>query len=457
MEKNNIKVLPVKRFNLVHLIFVILVVYMVIVLARYMTKEEVKITEISEGTLTQNHIYNGLAVREEKLFYASTSGYLTCFTNDNERIGKNKVMYVLDRTGKALKASTEYKTELSDMQLNSLRKSLNYFSTSFEANEFQQVYEFKNRLTSMIYDIEQTSAKKLKSNKKLSVKRSKNSGLVFFTLDGLEKLSEKNISREYLNNLELSNYRLQTGDYVDEETPVCKMITSETWSIFIPITEEDASYYATESYAKLRFTDTDKTCTAEIELITDAEGKTIAKLTMDTFMAAYAADRIVSVQLVKNLEKGLKVPRTSVVSRELFIVPVEFGFRDDNNNVVFYQLTEEDSKESITTIQPSISYADEYYYYIDESQISKSTELCMPEQKKDSYYPDKDVKYTMDEKKSLKGVYNVNKGYALFEVVEILDENDAYCIVKGGTQYGLAVYDHIVLNAASVKEDDLLY
>ena len=63
----------------------------------------------------------------------------------------------------------------------------------------------------------------------------------------------------------------------------------------------------------------------------------------------------------------------------------------------------------------------------------------------------------MKEKKALEGVYNVNKGYAVFEVVEILDQNDSYCIVKGGTTYGLAVYDHIVLNASTVDEDDLLY
>ncbi|MCI6731085.1 MAG: hypothetical protein MR487_01970, partial [Lachnospiraceae bacterium] len=59
--------------------------------------------------------------------------------------------------------------------------------------------------------------------------------------------------------------------------------------------------------------------------------------------------------------------------------------------------------------------------------------------------------------KTLRGVYNVNKGYAVFAVVNIIDENDSYCIVQGGTNYGLSVYDHIVLNASTVSEDDLLY
>lgn len=455
MEKKNIKVLPVKRFNLVHLIFIILVIYMAITLARYITKEDVKITEISEGTLTQNHIYNGLAIREEQLFYADKSGYLTCFTNDNERIAKKKVMYVVDRTGKALKASTEYKKELSDMQLNSLRKSFNYFSTTYNGQDFGQVYEFKNRLTSMIFDIEQTSAKNLKSNKKLSVERSKKSGLVFFTLDGLEKISENAISRSYLEEVEQNNHRLNTGDYVEENTPVCKMITSESWDILIPITEEDAEYYRNESKATVRFTDTDKTCSAHIELFQDAEGKTIARLSLNTFMASYAAERIVSIQLVKKLDNGLKVPKSSVVSRELYIVPVEYGIKDENNNIYFWAKTE----NGMERIEPSISYADKYYYYLDESQIEDQTELTwLPTNKDGEDEADlKDSSYVISEKESLKGVYNVNKGYALFEVVEILDENDAYCIVKGGTRYGLAVYDHIVLNAASVKEDDLLY
>ena len=61
------------------------------------------------------------------------------------------------------------------------------------------------------------------------------------------------------------------------------------------------------------------------------------------------------------------------------------------------------------------------------------------------------------EKESMKGAYNINKGYTIFRRVEILQENEEYCIVKEGTAYGLSVYDHVVLDAETVEEAQVIY
>ena len=55
------------------------------------------------------------------------------------------------------------------------------------------------------------------------------------------------------------------------------------------------------------------------------------------------------------------------------------------------------------------------------------------------------------------GVYNINKGYTVFTQVEILDSNSEYYTIKNNVTYGLSVYDHIVLDASSVGEGQLLY
>ena len=51
----------------------------------------------------------------------------------------------------------------------------------------------------------------------------------------------------------------------------------------------------------------------------------------------------------------------------------------------------------------------------------------------------------------------MNKGYAVFRKISVLDQNDEYCIVDKDTSYGIAQFDHIVLNGNSVKEEDILY
>ena len=65
--------------------------------------------------------------------------------------------------------------------------------------------------------------------------------------------------------------------------------------------------------------------------------------------------------------------------------------------------------------------------------------------------------YQIAAKMPLKGVYNVNKGYAVFRKVEILESSNGYSIIKKNTSYGLQTYDHIVLDASSVQDGDILY
>ena len=61
------------------------------------------------------------------------------------------------------------------------------------------------------------------------------------------------------------------------------------------------------------------------------------------------------------------------------------------------------------------------------------------------------------EKKALEGVYCINKGYAVFRKVVMIEQNDEYCIVETGTTYGLSQFDYIVRNGNTVKEDDILF
>lgn len=45
----------------------------------------------------------------------------------------------------------------------------------------------------------------------------------------------------------------------------------------------------------------------------------------------------------------------------------------------------------------------------------------------------------------------------MFKQIEILKSNDEYYTIRKGMDYGLFVYDHIVLNAETVYEGKLIY
>ena len=57
----------------------------------------------------------------------------------------------------------------------------------------------------------------------------------------------------------------------------------------------------------------------------------------------------------------------------------------------------------------------------------------------------------------MEGVYNINKGYAVFKKIEKLSGNGEYFTIAKGTDYGLSVYDHIVLDASMVTEGMIIY
>ena len=71
--------------------------------------------------------------------------------------------------------------------------------------------------------------------------------------------------------------------------------------------------------------------------------------------------------------------------------------------------------------------------------------------------PESQETYTIGKTRSVQGVYNINKGYAVFKKVKILCENDEYYIVREGENYSLSNYDHIVQNGKSVDADEVVF
>ena len=86
-------------------------------------------------------------------------------------------------------------------------------------------------------------------------------------------------------------------------------------------------------------------------------------------------------------------------------------------------------------------------YYVDATYLNTGDIL----HQLDSHATD-----VVRERATLTGVYNINKGYADFREISILYQNDEYAIVKSGTEYGLKVYDYIVLNAEYVNDQQFI-
>ena len=125
-------------------------------------------------------------------------------------------------------------------------------------------------------------------------------------------------------------------------------------------------------------------------------------------------------------------------------------FESDNVEVQGVSLKEDYDEEGNVLnrfVETTVYSATDTEFYIESDNLKIGDYIC----KQDSA-----DKMAVSKSGTLTGVYNMNKGYADFKQITVIAENDEYSIVSSNTQYGLTVYDRIVLDAASVKSDDFI-
>ena len=163
------------------------------------------------------------------------------------------------------------------------------------------------------------------------------------------------------------------------------------------------------------------------------------------------SDRFLDIELIVEDEVGLKIPVSSIVEKEFFLIPEDYVIPGGNNggDSIIRQRYQEDGTISSEVIEISVyNYDSETKeYYVDSSFLDVGNNL---------YKLDSQESFTVSKRATLIGVYNMNKGYADFKQISILYQNEEYAIVKPNTKYGLSVYDYIVLDADSVRDDQFI-
>ena len=214
----------------------------------------------------------------------------------------------------------------------------------------------------------------------------------------------------------------------------------------ISLSDDAAKELEEKTRVRVKFSKDNQTERADFE-IRRTSGTNYGILTFHTSMIRYAKERYLDIELILEDESGLKIPKSAVVDKKFYTIPRDY-------------LTQSSSKDTGVLIDTGADAAefkkvDVYYWnkeddtvYLDPLVFREGTVLVRPESSEN--YP---LKMT----KALKGVYNINKGYAVFKQIEILCESDEYYIVKSGNDYSLTNYDHIALDGDTVTENSVVF
>ncbi len=446
-------------FNPGVLVFLVIFVYMVIMVVSYFRQSHITPYEVKLGSLAINNTYKGVILRDEKVITSDFSGYINYYARESEKVNAFSMVYTVDSTGKLAEMVNDQSSDessISNESLADIRNTISTFAVNFKPENYIDTYDFK-------YAIEGTTLK-LANNAVLAnidKLRAENyadsidfgyapeSGIIEYFSDGYEELTAETITPEQVEGVDYEKSVLHSNDLISEGDTAYKLITSELWSIIIEIDEERAQSLADTNYIEVRFLKNNYTAWAAVTILRQ-NGRIYAKLDFNNSMITFSTDRFVEIELLDNAREGLKIPNSAIVERTFYLIPEDYltkggNSQDDGFNRETYL---EDGTLSTEFIPVTIYNNVDGNLYVDESVFKVGDYVIKPEDGE---------RYPISKQASLIGVYNINKGYADFKQITILNQNEEYSIVKSNSEYGLAVYDYIALKGDSVTDNDFIY
>lgn len=450
---------PLSGGNIGVVIFAVIFIYIVICVFMYFTQKHIESYQVKMGSLSSNNIYKGIALRDEEIVNADKSGYINYYAREGQRVGVGNLVYTIDESGKLADYlnTSGNGTALTDKDLSELKTEILGFVNEFDPEHFSTVYDFKNSVQGMVQKL--SSANILDNIDKInssgvselvSLCRAPATGIVIFSTDGYEQLHLEDMTKELFDQKAYQKNQLINNELVAAGDPVYKVSKNEDWSIIIETDDEKASELLEAEYVNVKFLKNQYTAWGKVSSYTNEAGDVFVALTFTNSMVTFCTDRFIDIELILEDERGLKIPNSSIVEKEFFIVPKEYVIKGGNsdNYGVMKEVYTEDGTATVEFLETTIYNETDTDYYLDDLSLRIGDYIVKP---------DSTEKFAVSKRGSLIGVYHMNKGYADFKQINILYQNEEYSIVKSNTQYGLSPYDYIVLDSSTVKEDELIY
>lgn len=480
-KKKRKKVVKYKKpFNIANLFFGAILVYMIIYLYMFLTSSHISGYEVIAGSLAANKQFTGLVLREEEVFYANTAGYIDYYASEGSKVSSASIVYSVDESGRM----SEYLQEnaesvnLSDDNYASLKNEISSFGNSYKREDFSAVYSFHDTINGSILELSnQTLLNELESVSSDEVGAfsrvyAEKSGIVEYLIDGYETVTAENITQEMFDKNSYQSQNLREAELISSGDPVYKLVTDENWSVIIPMTDDQIKEVAYKqktgedgqvsevqrSVIEIKFLKDNTTSWGYVSILTK-DGQQYLKLDFNNSMVRFASDRYLDIQFMIDDVEGLKIPVSAITKKEFFVIPKEYIVQGGENDSQGFMLEtfDKDGQSGNKFISPTFYSIVDDMVYVDPNQGEFSSNEPYLKEGDRLILPDSNERYQIGRKETLEGVYNINQGYTLFRKVKVLYSNEEYAIVEEGTTFGLTIYDRIVLNAESVKEDQVIY
>lgn len=452
-----VKFPKMKQINIGLFIFGIIFIYLVASIIMYLTADHISVYEVRHGSILKDSAYTGLALRDETVLYAEGDGYLNYYIEDGSKVRAGSEIYTISNEELDLtQSTTSSSVEMSDAQKKAMYLEIQNSNKIFDESYFLSIYDLKDDLTnSLNRATNHSKSEQLKelistnTYANISVKSTSKDGIVVYATDGMEHITVDSFSIEHLSKNGYKTTKLTGNSPINSGDAVCKIVTSDDWNILVKVSQETKDTLSKRKTVQVNFKKDNERLRANISFLENTP-EPILCLSFYNSMIRYANERYLDIELILEDESGLKIPKSAETSKDFYIVPKSFLTQGGNNSSdgILKQTVDADGNYITEFMNVTVYYEEDEMIYLDPN-LFKDGDLLLK--------PDSIETFVLKEKRSLKGVYCINKGYAVFRQIEILCESDDYYIVKEGSSFGLSNFDHIALDAKSLKENDVVF
>ena len=467
-KSNNGKFKKSHRINAGIIFFGVILAYLIIIVIINSKSSRIIGYQVKKGTLSENRIYQGIALREELPVLSPVTGYVSLFYKEGERVAFNNQVYAIDETGKIsdlIVKDPVKETTLSSDDLESLRQDIMVFSKQFKDNNFEDATIFERTVNDELSRYENRelflsidAINSMHINDVINFYRAPGAGIIGYYLDGYEMATPESLTKA---DFDKENYECKyiTNDtLVEANSFVYKYTNDENWKLCLYIPTEEMSKIVEDEYLKVKFLKTDTSSYGKVHIVNNFEDGSVISLTFTNSMVTFSKNRFVDIELLLEEDTGLKVPNSAIADNNFFLIDKDFVFTNGSSNTLGVNKQVVSQSGDVFTRFTEVTVYDETEneYYVSMNGLDVGDVLYYVETVENQSI-DHPLTFTVGKQGTLIGVYNINKGFAEFKQINILHSNDEYSIIKSNTPSGLRAYDYIALDAAVVTDKAFVY
>lgn len=463
-----------------YLVFFVIVVYIAGYLVNFFSRKKINTRLIEFVDVDDSKIFNGIIIRNEKVYKAEKNGFINLVLHDGDYAKKGNIVCLIEDR----KANDNLKKELLDVNNNIVDMQKKRIDVSIFKNDIKKANDnLKEIINKNMFVFSQMNNTKKINNvldlieknlevrnqillsehhgsiKNMSDKRNNlekkitgnifnmianESGLVSYDIDGLE-------NNFLIDNLERLNFekiniksqtkRLNKDDYVSIGNNIFKIIEANDWYIACCVKGQDIKDLK-KNDAKFIYLNYNNDF-IEIEftvykILKKSKHESILVLKSDKFMHDFVDVRNIKFKLDNDKKHGYKILTKSISHKNLFKIKKNFIYKQD-----YYYLIKKGNESN--KIRVKVYDTDENYFYVDSEELKLNDVIVKENNKKDEF--------VIKGLKKIHGIYLANSGIAEFKKINFDgDLNKNFVVLDEKLNPEIKIYDIIVSDIKNISD-----